>query len=66
MTDRALALAQYMVEGPQLSGDEFTRDIMAKFGDLTRDDFVRGVAIGSELLEAYVAERQIEAKARCG
>ncbi|WP_374829649.1 hypothetical protein [Paenochrobactrum pullorum] len=59
-TDRALDLAQYIFESEDMPDDEveFFKVIFEKFGDLSREQAERGIAIGAELLTARAAECQ--------
>ena len=63
-TDRALDFAKFMVEESDgLTGAALHAVLADRFGDLTREQMERGMAIGEEIIEAQAAEYQSEADA---
>lgn len=58
--DEALDLAAWMVEEFDPDDDTFMPEMLRRFGHLGREAVQRGIAIGSEILEARIAENQHE------
>jgi hypothetical protein len=63
-SDRALDFAKFIFEESDgLTGEVLQETMIDRFGDLSREQVERGLAIGEELLEARAAEYSAEADA---
>jgi len=58
--DRALEFAQFIVEESSSLNDDLEAVTMGRFGDLTREQVERGLAIGQEMLQAKAGEYRLE------